>query len=373
MVKQEKEENAKIAISDEEKEQIFSLARELTNFCCPTGFEDDIRRYLVDRLSGKCTVETDSMGNVIATVQGTGTEPRRRLLLTAHMDEIGFMISYITKDGFLRVAPLGGQDNRILPGQRVTAFSEKGRFNGIIAEKPIHLLDDDEKKKVVKDEDILIDVGASSKDEVNEFLSIGDFVTFQQQCEWLGRGNLFSCKAGDDRMGVLVLLLALEQFALDPPVAWDVIGVFSAQEEAGVRGITVSAYRVEPDVAIVLETGHAIDYPGISKDRFGDIELGNGPAISVGPNLHPRLTKFIIKTAQSHGIPYQVKVDSGPTGTDARQVQVTRKGVATGLIRVPLRYMHTNVEVVSPADVLKAIELLEKVVAALPADFPLEL
>ncbi|HME51557.1 MAG TPA: M42 family peptidase [Candidatus Lokiarchaeia archaeon] len=365
-------EKKKTEISDEDKETIFTLAKELTGFCCPTGFEDEIRRYLVDRLKNKCAVETDAMGNVIATVQGTSAEPRRRLLLTAHMDEIGFMLSYITKDGFLRVAPLGSQDNRILPGQRVVAFSDKGEYRGVIAEKPIHLQDDDERKRVVKDDDIFIDIGASSKEDVNEILAIGDYVTFQRQCEWLGPGHLISCKAGDDRMGVLVLLLVLEHLILDPP-AWDVIGVFSTQEEAGARGITVSAYNVSPDAAIVLETGHAIDYPGISKDKFGDIELGNGPAISIGPNLHPRFAKFIIKTAQDHDIPYQVKVDSGVTSTDARQVQVTRKGVATGLIRVPLRYMHTNVEVFSPADVQQAIYLLENVVESLPVDFPVEI
>jgi len=372
MVEQETEKRKKSDISDDDRESIFALAKELTNFCCPTGFEDRIRRYLVDRFKDKCAVETDSIGNVIVTVQGTAAESRRRLLLTAHMDEIGFMISYITKDGFLRVAPLGSQDNRILPGQRVTAFSDKGEFHGVIAEKPIHLQDDDERKKLVKDEDIFIDVGASSKEEVNEYLSIGDYLTFQRQCEWLGRGSLFSCKSGDDRMGVLVLILVLEHLIQEPPT-WDIIGVFSTQEEAGVRGITISAYNVKPDAAIVLETGHAIDYPGISKDKFGDIELGNGPAISVGPNLHPRLTKFIINTAQAQEIPYQVKVDSGVTSTDARQVQITRKGVATGLIRVPLRYMHTNVEVVSPADVQQAALLLEKIVDTLPIDFPLDL
>jgi putative aminopeptidase FrvX len=359
-------------LPEDRKRMIFELAMQLSSFCCPTGFEDAIRAFLVDRLKHVCDVQTDRMGNVIAAITGTAPLPRRKILLAAHMDEIGFMVSYITKDGFLRIAPLGGQNTRILAGQRVTVMGSKGEFHGIIAEKPIHLLSDEERKKLVKQEDLFVDVGASSKANALEFVNVGDFITFQRQCEWLGRGEIFSCKAADDRIGVLVLLLALEHFAAHPP-SWDIAGVFSTQEEIGVRGITASAYSVDPDAAIVLEATHAIDYPGLSKEKFGDMDLGGGPGITMGPNLHPRLVKHVTATAQDCKIPYQVRVTSGPTGTDARQIQVTRKGVATALITVPVRYMHTNIEVVSPVDVHNAIELLEKSVERLPVNFPLDL
>ncbi|NMC07260.1 MAG: M42 family metallopeptidase, partial [Candidatus Lokiarchaeota archaeon] len=350
----ETEKKKKRQLPGDQKTRIFELARQLTSFCCPTGFEDAIRTFLVSRLKITCNVQTDRMGNVIAGIQGTAPSPRKRIMLSAHLDEIGFMVSYITKDGFLRIAPLGGQNPRVLAGQRVIVTSSKGEFRGVIAEKPIHLLDEDDRKKLVKQDELFVDIGASSKEDALEIVNIGDFITFQPQCEWLGKGDVFSCKAADNRIGVLVLLLALEHLAANPPF-WDVTGVFSTQEEIGVRGITTSTYNVDPDAAIVLETTHAIDYPGISREKFGDMDLHAGPGITIGPNLHPRLVKHVMKTAESCQIPFQVRVTSGLASNEARQIQVTRKGVATALITVPLRYMHTNIEAVSPVDINDAL------------------
>ncbi len=359
-------------MSEQDNKSIFSLASELTSFCSPTGFEDEIRKYLLARLKKSCDVETDVMGNVIARVKGTGKEPRPRLLLAAHIDEIGFMVSHVTPEGFLRVAPLGGQNNRILLGQRVVILGKQGHVKGVIGEKPVHLLSDEDLKRPVKDEDILVDVGATSKEQALDLVSIGDAVTFEPQCTWLGAGDVFSCKAGDDRLGVLVQLLCIEYLARTPP-AWDVIGVFSTQEEIGVRGITPSAFAADPAAAIVLEVAHATDYPGISRDKHGEIGLGKGPAIRIGPNMHPRLTKFIMNVADELHIPFQVVVQNKPTGTDGRQIQITRSGVATAVLSIPLRYMHTNIEVISPADVGLLVTLLEKAISTLPRDFQLNL
>ncbi|MHA1698991.1 MAG: M42 family metallopeptidase, partial [Promethearchaeota archaeon] len=364
---EESEKKERISISEERKKELFGLAKELTGISAPTGFEDKIRDYLLKRLDGKCLVETDRMGNVIASCSGRGTGKRKKIMLSAHIDEIGFMVSYITKDGFLRIVPLGGQNYRILPGQRVTIFNDNGCFEGVIAEKPIHLLTSEERRNLVKEDEIFVDVGAIDKDDAMEFVSIGDYITFKQQCEWLGQGEIFSCKAADDRMGVLVELLSLERFLEERP-EWDVICVFSVQEEIGIRGAKTSAFAVDPDAAIVLEVTHAIDFPGISKDKFGDICLGRGPTIAVGPNLHPKLTKFLMKTAENNNIPIQIEVENRPTGTDAREIQVTRKGVATSLVSIPLRYMHTNIEVVSPVDLHYAIELVTKSVTSLDLD-----
>lgn len=362
----------KHAIPDDRKNELFELAKTLTGFCSPTGFEGAVRDYLVGRLRGKCDLRTDRMGNVIATVRGTGPEPRPRIILSAHIDEIGFMVSYITNEGFLRVVALGGQNTRILPGQRVTLFSEKGEFSGVIAEKPIHLLSAEERKKLVKEDEMFVDIGATSKKDALEFVSLGDYLTFERQCSWLGRGDYFSCKAGDDRMGTLVELLALEAFIDDPP-AWDVVAVFSVQEEIGTRGAIPSAYAVDPDAAIALEVTHAIDFPGISKDKHGEIDLAKGPAIAMGPNLHPRLTKHLIDTAKKQGLPFQIEVEPRPTGTDARAIQVSRCGVATTLVSIPLRYMHTNIEVIAPADLHHAVALVVAGIKSLPVDFPLDL
>jgi endoglucanase len=366
----EKDENrAKLGMTEADRSKIFDLLKLLSDFCSPLGFEGAIRDFLVDILKRSCHVETDRMGNVIASVQGTSTvEPRPKILLSAHMDEIGFMISFITKHGFLRIAPLGAQNYRLLLGQRVTVFSDKGEFNGVIAEKPVHLLSEDEKKHGVKEDEIFIDIGADSKKDASEFLSVGDYITFQRQCEWLGRGSLIACKAADDRAGVLALMLALEHVA-QHPVEWDVIGVFSTQEEVGSRGIIPSAYAVDPDAAIVIDVTHATDYPGINKEKHGDVDLGRGPVIAMGPNLHPKLVKLIVEAAEQDEIPIQVEIENKPTGTDARPIQVTRNGVITALLCIPLRYMHTNIEVLSPVDVYYTTELLKSALSRLPAVF----
>lgn len=361
-----------ITIPEGDKNMIFDLAMELTSFCCPTGFEDEIRKYIVNRFKDRCNVKTDKMGNVFVEVKGIGDSQGPKFMISAHIDEIGFMVSFITKEGFLRITPLGGQNYRILPGQRVTVFSEKGEFQGVIAEKPIHLLDADERKKLVKKDEIFVDIGASSKKKAQEFISVGDFLTFQRQCEWLGQGDIFSCKSGDDRIGTLVEILVLEYF-IEHPAEWNVIGVFSTQEEIGTRGAITSAYAVDPDAALALEVTHAIDFPGISKEKHGDVVLGKGPSVAIGPNLHPKLTKFIIEQGKKHAIPFQIEVEPRPTGTDARAIQVTRSGVATSLISVPLRYMHTNIEVLSPVDIYHTKELVIKLIAELPRDFPLNL
>ncbi|MHA1889845.1 MAG: M42 family metallopeptidase, partial [Promethearchaeota archaeon] len=243
-------------IPRERKDEIFSIAKLLTDACSPTGFEDEIRAIIKSRLQSRCKLETDKMGNIYARIDGTGEKPRKKMMLSAHLDEIGFMVSFITKDGFLRIVPLGGQNYRILPGQRVTVFSKNGEFHGVIAEKPIHLLTADERKKLVKESEIFVDIGTSSKEETLELIAIGDYITFTRQCEWLGNKNLFSCKAADDRMGVLIELLVLEYFIENPPEL-DVIGVFSVQEEIGTRGAITSAYTVNPDAAITLEVTHA--------------------------------------------------------------------------------------------------------------------
>ncbi|MHA1996792.1 MAG: M42 family metallopeptidase [Promethearchaeota archaeon] len=369
-----KDDDAPVVIPDGRKGELFALTKVLTGFCSPTGFEDDIREYLVDRLGKKCDVKTDRMGNVIATVKGKNNPDGLKLMMAAHIDEIGFMVSFITKDGFLRIVPLGGQNFRILPGQRVLIFtSDRKELKGVIAEKPIHLLTAEERKKLVKQEELFVDIGASSKDKASEIVSIGDYITFERQCTWLGPGDIFSCKAGDDRMGTLVQLLVLE-YIMENPVNIDVVAVFTVQEEIGTRGAIPSAFAVDPDYAITLEVTHAIDFPGISKEKFGDIDLGKGPAIAMGPNLHPKLTKYIIKTAEKNNIPYQVEVENRPTGTDARAIQITRNGVATSLISIPLRYMHTNIEVINPADLHHAIELLKSVIGGLPSrKVPLDL
>ncbi|MBD3188646.1 M20/M25/M40 family metallo-hydrolase [Candidatus Bathyarchaeota archaeon] len=372
------EESSKIEIPDERRQELFELARTLTGFCSPTGFEDRIRKYLVQRLKDRCEVTTDAMGNVMARIQGTGTSRRLTLMMAAHVDEIGFMVSFVTSDGFLRIVPLGGQNIRILPGQRVTIFHEDlnddiKEITGVIAEKPIHLLSSDERKKLVKQEELFVDIGVHSKEEALEIISIGDHATFTRQCDWLGPGKVFSCKAGDDRMGVLVELLVLEHFIEHPPPV-DIVATFTVQEEIGTRGAIPSSFTIDPDMAIVLEVTHAIDFPGISKEKFGDVSLGKGPAIAVGPNLHPRMTRFIIRHAREAGIPHQVEVENRPTGTDARAIQVTRGGVATALVSIPLRYMHTNIEVIDPIDLDAAIALITGVIEKLPGDaLPLNL
>lgn len=345
-------------------ESDFQIIKNLTETQACSGDEGKIREYIRGIVEPYCDkIEIDILGNLFCFIYGKANEKESKLkiLLDAHIDEIGFIVRYIDKNGFIRFTQMGGQNPRILPGQKVTIHSSSGEeIIGIIGETPIHLIKQEDRKKPIKMEELFIDVGMASADEVKKYISVGDYVILKQECVAF-KGNKRICsKAFDDRAGCFVLIklimeLSKEKDKLDK----DLIFEFASQEEIGVRGATVGAYKISPDIGVVVEVSHAIDFPGISKDKHYECSLGSGVSIKVGPNLYPKLTKLLINISKEEDIPFTLIAEPRPTPTDARAIQMTKSGIPCALVSVPLRYMHTNVEVIEYQDLLHTISLLK--------------
>jgi len=343
----------------------FEIIKNLTEIQACSGNESKIREYIRETVEQYCDkIETDILGNLFCFIYGKAHEKESKLkiLLDAHMDEIGFMVRYIDKNGFIRFSQVGGQNPRILPGQKVSIHSSSGEeIIGIIGEKPIHLLTQEERKKTSKLEDLFIDCGMSSADEVRKYISVGDYIILKQECiAFKGKNKRICSKAFDDRAGCFVLIklimeLSKEKEKLDK----DLVFEFAAQEEIGVRGATVGAYKISPDIAVVVEVSHAIDFPGVNKDKYHDCSLGSGTVIRIGPNLYPKLTKLLIDTAKEENIPYSLIAEPRATPTNARAIQITKAGIPCALVETPVRYMHTNIETIEYQDLIYTISLLK--------------
>jgi len=344
-------------------ESDFQIIKNLTEIQSCSGNESRIRQYIRETVEAYCDqVKTDILGNLICFIEGkAGGDQKLRVLLDAHMDEIGFMVRYIDKKGFIRFSQIGGQNVRILPGQKVTIHSSSGEdVMGIIGEKPIHLLEQEERKKTSKIEDLFIDVGMSSNEEVKKYISVGDYIVLKQECSLFKGNKRIVSKSFDDRAGCFVLIkLIMELSQMKASLDKDLIFNFAAQEEIGVRGATVSAFNISPDIGVVVEVSHAIDFPGVSKDKHHDCSLGSGVVIRVGPNLYPKLTKLLIDIAKDENIPYMLIAEPRPTPTDARAIQMTKTGIPCALVETPLRYMHTNIETIEYQDLICTISLLK--------------
>ncbi|MBN1802451.1 MAG: M42 family metallopeptidase [Candidatus Lokiarchaeota archaeon] len=344
-------------------EENIEIIKNLTEIQSCSGNESKIRDYIKNLVKPYCTkIETDVLGNLFCIIEGTAKPPdqKMKVLLDAHMDEIGFMVRFIDKNGFIRFSQVGGQNPRILPGAKVTVHSSSGEdILGVIGETPIHLLKTEERKKAANLEDLFIDIGLENDKQVKEIISIGDYVTLKEECSVL-KGNKRICsKAFDDRAGCFVLIkLIMELSSIKDKLDKNIVFQFASQEEIGVRGATVGAFRNFPDLAIAVEVTHAIDFPGISKDKFNECNLGSGVSISIGPNLHPKLSKSLVETAKRENIPFVLEPEPRPTPTDARAIQMTKTGVPCALVSTPLRYMHTNIEVIEYQDLLYTIQLL---------------
>ncbi len=345
-------------------ESDFQIIKNLTETQACSGDESKIREYIRGIVEPYCDkIDIDILGNLFCFIYGKANEKESKLkiLLDAHIDEIGFIVRYIDKNGFIRFTQVGGQNPRILPGQKVTIHSSSGEdIIGIIGETPIHLIKQEDRKKPIKIEELFIDVGIASADEVKKYISVGDYVILKQECVAF-KGNKRICsKAFDDRAGCFVLIMLIMELSKEKEkLDKDLIFEFATQEEIGVRGATVGAYKISPDIGVVVEVSHAIDFPGISKDKHHECSLGSGVSIRVGPNLYPKLTKLLINTSKEEDIPFTLIAEPRPTPTDARAIQMTKSGIPCALVSVPLRYMHTNVEVIEYQDLLHTISLLK--------------
>jgi len=345
-------------------EDDFEIIKNLTEIQACSGDEGKIRQYIKETVEPYCdSIETDILGNLFCFINGQAESEgaKLRVLLDAHMDEIGFMVRFIDKNGFIRFSQVGGQNPRILPGQKVTIHSSSGEdIIGIIGEKPIHLIKPDDRKKPIKMEELFIDIGMANADEVKKYISVGDYIIMKQECT-VFKGNKRICsKSFDDRAGCFVLIrIIMELSKLKNQLDKDIIFQFASQEEIGVRGAIVGAYKITPDIAVAVEVTHAIDFPGISKDKYYECNLGSGVSISVGPNLYSKISKLLIETAKENKIPYVLEAEPRPTPTDARAIQMTKAGIPCALVSTPLRYMHTNIETIEYQDLLHTINLLK--------------
>ena len=298
-------------------------------------------------------VSTDVHGNVLATVNPGGSPV---ILLDAHCDQIGLIVRHIDSHGFLRVNPVGGWDVQILLGQRVVVHTGDGPISGVIARKPIHLLEPDERKTVPKIKDLWIDIGSASEAETRSIVRIGDSVT-PEPCLRELRNRRLSGVAMDDRTGVWVVMTALRKLADGHPKS-KIVAVSSVQEEIGLRGAVTSAFNVNPDAAIAVDVTHATDCPGIDPNEFGKIEIGKGPVIVRGPNANPAVFELLYSTAQEKSIPVQINALGYPASNNGAAIQVARGGCATGLVTIPNRYMHSPVELVAESDLEHAADLI---------------
>jgi len=301
---------------------------------------------------------TDRFGNIY--FRKKGRQSNYSIMVAAHLDEIGLMVKYIDSRGYLRFTTVGGIDPRTLPAQEVYVHGRETLL-GIIGSIPPHI-QHEKSEKAMKIDDLAIDVGLPY-DKVIALVQVGDPVTIKRECVSL-LNDLVAGKALDDRAGIVVMLQCLLELQ-KLYHAHDVIFVATSQEEVGIRGAITSAYTINPDIGIAVDVTHAV-----TPDTKGqvNIELKKGPTIALGPNIHPKIYDHLIKTAKENRIPHQIEPIPGASGTDAWAIQVTRSGIPTGLVSIPLRYMHTSVETVSMQDITNAGSLLAYFIASLPDD-----
>ncbi|MER3399779.1 MAG: peptidase M28 [Thermoflexus sp.] len=344
---------------------LAELLRILTEAHGVPGYESEVREVMRGLLQDLGEVEQDNIGSLICR-RGEGGP---RVMLAAHMDEIGFMVKHVTPEGFIRFTPLGGWFDQVLLGQRVVIKTHKGDVVGVIGAKPPHLLPPDERKKVIEKKDMYIDIGATSAKEVEEAgVRVGDPIVPLAPFQVLANGKTYLAKAFDDRVGCAVLVEVMRRLAREghPNVVY---GVATVQEEVGLRGAATSVEKVNPDVALILESDIAGDVPGIKPEESA-VKLGGGPTIVVYdarmiPNL--RLRDLAIEVARSLQIPVQFSVLEGGA-TDGGIVHLHKGGVPTLVIGVPARHIHSHGAIVHRDDVERAIALVTALVRRLDAE-----
>ncbi|MCS6902813.1 MAG: M42 family metallopeptidase [Candidatus Bipolaricaulota bacterium] len=327
----------------------------------PSGYEDEAAHvWAAEAKTFADEVRTDTQGNVIAVVHKGG---KPRVMLAGHMDEIGFMITHIDDQGFLYFGQIGGWDPQIAQGQRVWIRTATGRVLGVIGKKPIHLLKEEERTKVTKTDELWIDIGAKDRAEAEKLVRIGDPVVVDYGFAELRNGLVVS-RGFDDKAGAFTVLEAGRLLAKLNPKA-EIHIVATVQEEVGLRGAHTSAFGIDPLVGIAVDVGFATDFPTMADEqkRLGIAKVGQGPLIARGPTYNHKVVQLLLETAQAHKIPYQMHAEPRGTGTDAYAMQMTRAGIAAGLVSIPNRYMHSPCEIVSLADLENAYTLIAHTVA----------
>jgi putative aminopeptidase FrvX len=310
-------------------------------------------------------VDTDLLGTPRARVAGAGADARR-LVVMGHIDEIGLIVTHIDDEGYLWFGAVGGWDAQVLVGQRISLATRAGTLPGVIGRKPIHLLREEDRKKVPELRDLHIDIGAQDGEQAAELVRIGDVAVIAADPLELPNGRI-AARALDNRLGSFVALEAARLVAQAGGAQWEVLAVAAVQEETTFGGSRTSAFALEPHAAIVVDGTHATDAPGIEVKQSGKHELGSGPVLSRGSTLHPWLFELLHETAEREGIPFTVEATGRSTGTDADAVHLSRGGVPTALVSVPMRYMHSPVELVALSDVHACARLIAAAARTLDA------
>ncbi len=340
------------------RKESLKFLEKLLDAPSPSGYEQPAQRVFREYVTPYCDeLTTDVMGNVFARVNGKGKD-LPRVMVVGHTDEIGLQIKYVDDKGFLYFAAVGGVDAHLTPGKRVYIHTTNGPLVGVIGKKPIHLMDAKDRETVVKLESQYIDIGAKDKKEAQKLVRVGDAVTFDSTFTRL-HGDRVSSRGFDDKAGCFVVAEVLRLVkANGKKLNIDLYGVSSVQEEIGLRGGTTSSYTVNPDVGICVEVDFATDQPDVDKKHNGEVGLGKGPILTRGANINPHLFELLSSTAKDEKIDIQFTANPRATGTDANVMQISRGGVATALVKIPLRYMHTPIETVSLGDLGNAAKLI---------------
>lgn len=326
----------------------------LSNACGVSGRENEVKELMIRLMTPYADeIFTDKLENVIAIRKGK--EKSAKIMLAAHMDEVGLMVKTITKDGFLQFAKMGGIDDRVLPAQRVNVLSRKTTFPGIIGSKPPHIQKEDERKKVIASDELFIDVGAESKeDALSMGIAVGDPVSFDVEYTPVGKDVVIG-KAFDNRAGCVTMVEALK---LLEHADVTVYAVGTVQEELGLRGAGAAAFNVDPDLAIALDVTIAGDVPGV-REYDTSVKMGKGPALTISDSglvTHPKVLRWLLDSAEGEKISYQI--ETGLMGsTDAARINLTRKGIPCGNISVPTRYIHSPVAMLSLKDIEDSAKL----------------
>jgi putative aminopeptidase FrvX len=341
------------------------LLDELLRAGAPSGYEGPAAAIWREAASF-AEVSSDGIGSSIARVG----EAAPLLAVVGHIDEIGLIVTHIDDNGFLWFAPVGGWDPQILVGQRVEVRGVDGPVLGVVGRKPIHLLEPDQRKKVVELKGLHIDVGAADRDEAAGLIRVGDPVVIAAEPQPLVGDRLVS-RAMDNRLGAYVALESLRRANERGGLSGSFVAVAAVQEEIGLFGARTAAFEVRPDIAIAVDVTHATDAPGVDEKEIGSHPLGSGPAIGRGSTLSPKVFELLVETAEAEGIEHSISASGRGTSTDADVLQISRSGIPTGLVSIPLRYMHSPVELVDLRDVEATVELLAAFAARLTTDVDL--
>ncbi len=350
------------------KKKTLTILKNFLESVSPSGYEGPAANIFRDQAKTFADeVTRDRHGNTLAVVKGNSD---LRVMFAGHCDEIGFLITHIDSQGYLWLDPIGGWDPQIAQGQRVQIRGKKGIVPGVIGKKPIHLMSPEDRKRVVDLKNLWVDIGVANRKEAEKLVAVGDPLVLGYGMQEL-QGDVIAARGMDNRIGAFVVLEAARRVAAsENKAASTLYSVATVQEEIGLRGAITASFDIDAQVGIAVDVTFAGDHPGLgdAKKQVNGCELGKGPVLTRGPNTHPKIFDRIVATAKKYKIPLQINAEGRSTGTDANAMQLSRAGMATALLSIPNRYMHSPSEMVDLRDVEACIELMAKVVIELEAD-----